>query len=395
MSDDRYPGSTSPQDDYYGRDDAGDYARDYGSGRHDSYSSARSYQAAGQLGRNADRNRDAGGDRYGQRGSNQGGYRQDGSGQGGYGQGSYGQASFGQREGGGRDYGRDRGYQQDRSGGNYYGSYAGDGRRFENVGRNRDRDDDNRRGGQDSGRGDYGGQPQGYDYEERGFLNRAGDEVRSWFGDDEAERRRERDARMDEQRQSQRFNDDGDSRYHEWRRGQMDAFDRDYQEYREENRQRFHSEFGAWRTARQGQRDLLGKVTEHMEVVGSDGEHVGTVDKNRDDRLILTKSDADAGGRHHSIPSRWIASVDDKVTLTKTAQEAKDHWRDEEGNSANLGDRNQQGSYGASRAAASSHTSSSGQGGASGQGTASGQTSASSTTGEGRTDLNRSFSGTY
>ncbi|MBB5715979.1 DUF2171 domain-containing protein [Sphingomonas aerophila] len=390
MSDDRYPRSTSPQDDYHGRDDAGDYARDYGSGRHDSYSSARSYQAAGQLGRDADRNRDAGGDRYGQRGSTQGRYRQDHSGQG-----NYGQAGFGQRGGGGSDYGRDRGYQQDRSGNEYYGSYAGDGRRFESAGRHRDRDDDDHRLGQTSGRNDYGRQPQGYDYEERGFLNRAGDEVRSWFGDDEAERRRERDARMDEQRQSQRFNDDGDSHYHEWRRGQIDAFDRDYQEYREENRQRFQSEFAAWRTARQGQRDLLSKVTEHMEVVGSDGEHVGTVDKNRDDRLILTKSDADAGGRHHSVPSRWIASVDDKVTLTKTAQEAKNHWRDEENSSAILGDRHQQGGYSAGRAASASQASSSGQGRDSGQGEPSGQTSASSTAGEGRTDLNRSFSGTF
>jgi hypothetical protein len=36
-------------------------------------------------------------------------------------------------------------------------------------------------------------QPQGWD-DDRGFLDRAGDEVR--FGDEEAERRRERDARQ-------------------------------------------------------------------------------------------------------------------------------------------------------------------------------------------------------
>lgn len=40
-----------------------------------------------------------------------------------------------------------------------------------------------------SGRSDYG---RG---EERGFLSRAGDEVRSWLGDDAAERRRRQDAR--------------------------------------------------------------------------------------------------------------------------------------------------------------------------------------------------------
>jgi hypothetical protein len=36
--------------------------------------------------------------------------------------------------------------------------------------------------------------------DDRGFLERAGDEVRSWFGDEEAERRREMDARRDEGR---------------------------------------------------------------------------------------------------------------------------------------------------------------------------------------------------
>jgi hypothetical protein len=38
--------------------------------------------------------------------------------------------------------------------------------------------------------------------DDRGFFDRAGDEVRSWFGDDDAERRRERDARRDEAREA-------------------------------------------------------------------------------------------------------------------------------------------------------------------------------------------------
>jgi osmotically-inducible protein OsmY len=37
-----------------------------------------------------------------------------------------------------------------------------------------------------------------YDQEDRGMADRAGDEVRSWFGDDEARRRRERDEREDD-----------------------------------------------------------------------------------------------------------------------------------------------------------------------------------------------------
>jgi len=182
----------------------------------------------------------------------------------------------------------------------------------------------------------YGRQPQGYQYEDRGFFERAGDEVRSWFGDDDAERRREQDSRYDERqdrvRQSHRDED-----YHSWRSGQIAALDRDYDEYRRENRSKFDSEFGAWRTSRQGQRDQLTKVAEHQEVVGSDGAHVGTVDKVKGDRILLTKNDQDAGGRHHSIPSSWITAVDDKVTLSKTADEAKRAWQDEDRNSAMFG----------------------------------------------------------
>ena len=41
------------------------------------------------------------------------------------------------------------------------------------------------------------------------------------------------------------------------------------------------------------------------------------------------------------IEARWIATVDDKVTLAKTAEAAKQHWRDEENNRAMFGDREQ------------------------------------------------------
>jgi len=121
-----------------------------------------------------------------------------------------------------------------------------------------------------------------------------------------------------------------DHHYDEWRRQQMAELDRDYDEYRNESRQRFHSEFGQWRNQRQQQRQHLGRVREHMDVVGSDGEHVGTVDKVSGDRIILTKNDPAAGGHHHSIPCSWITGVDDKVTIDKTAEQAKEQWRDEE-----------------------------------------------------------------
>ncbi len=293
MGYERYPRNNAGES--YDRDRES-WGHDYGSGREFSYSSARDYEAAGVIGpRGGYRRRDEFGP-YGERGY----YSQP-------------------REN----------YRHYHPGGYGNGPDADDGRRY-TVSGNRDYGRDMYR---DQGRSDYGRgrQPQGYDYQDRGFLNRAGDEVRSWFGDDEAERRRVLDQRYDQQ---YRHDDD----YHAWRSSQIAALDRDYDEYRRENRTKFSNEFGSWRNERNTQRTALERVAEHMEVIGSDGEHVGTVDKVRGDRILLTKSDADAGGRHHSIPSRWIDRVDDKVTVRKTAEQAKAHWRDEERNSAFFGD---------------------------------------------------------
>ncbi|MBV8686283.1 MAG: DUF2171 domain-containing protein [Alphaproteobacteria bacterium] len=121
-----------------------------------------------------------------------------------------------------------------------------------------------------------------------------------------------------------------DPHYSEWRRRQIEDLDRDYDEYRREHQSKFETEFGGWREKRQGQRQALNKVMPHMEVAGSDGSHVGTVDKVAGDRIILTKSDENAGGIHHSIPCGWVESVDQKVTLNKSAEEAMTAWRSEE-----------------------------------------------------------------
>lgn len=121
-----------------------------------------------------------------------------------------------------------------------------------------------------------------------------------------------------------------DPHYSEWRRQQIEALDRDYDEYCRENASRFESEFGSWREQRGRQRQSLGRVRERMDVVGSDGEHVGTVDKVAGDRIILTKNDPNAGGHHHSIPCSWIDRVEDRVTINKGADEAMQAWRDEE-----------------------------------------------------------------
>lgn len=319
MVDDRYRNYEFPSAPY--DRDRQDYGRDYGSGRDYAYSSAREYLAAGQLG---GRN-----DRYSPE------YRDD--------------RNF---RAGGTGYRGSQPYSgpsQNYSDGQYRGAYTHDGHRFTEAG-NRD--------------WDRNSAPQGYDHQQRGMFSRAGDEVRSWFGDEQAERRREADQRYDERMGEYGAGAYGrDHDYDRWRRGQIDALDRDYHEYRQENAKKFENDFGTWRTRRQTQRSSLGSITEHMDVVGSDGEHVGTVDNVRGERVILTRSDADAGGHHHSFPSSWIETVDTRVTLAKTAQQAKDHWRDEERAGAMFGS----------------------------------DASATATTrdAEGRVNLNRSFSGTY
>jgi hypothetical protein len=203
---------------------------------------------------------------------------------------------------------------------------------------------------------------------DRGFLDRAGDEVRSWFGDDDAERRRERDGRENggpdynnenygrsasgsagsgstgsgAARSGNFGRSDHDPHYSNWRQQQIDALDRDYHEYRQHSQSKFEHDFGSWRSERQGQRSLLDQVEKHHEVVGSDGEHVGTVDKVKGDRIILTKNDQDAGGHHHSIPSIWLKSADGgRITISKTAAEAHQAWRDEDRNTVFGNDRGQ------------------------------------------------------
>jgi hypothetical protein len=69
-------------------------------------------------------------------------------------------------------------------------------------------------------------------------------------------------------------------------------------------------------------------IQEHMEVVGSDGKHVGTVDhKEGGDRVMLTKDDPKAGGYHHLISIDWVDYVDRKVHLNKPSQKAMVEWQ--------------------------------------------------------------------
>lgn len=62
------------------------------------------------------------------------------------------------------------------------------------------------------------------------------------------------------------------------------------------------------------------KIEEHMEVVGSDGQHVGTVDNVG---IKTTKNDPAAHDQHHYIKLAMIQSIDGgKLVLSIPAAQA-------------------------------------------------------------------------
>ena len=67
-------------------------------------------------------------------------------------------------------------------------------------------------------------------------------------------------------------------------------------------------------------------IKEHMEVIGADGVHVGTVDKVDGTRIKLTKQDSGEGshkGHHHFVPRSLVADVEgNKVRLLANANVA-------------------------------------------------------------------------
>ncbi len=67
-------------------------------------------------------------------------------------------------------------------------------------------------------------------------------------------------------------------------------------------------------------------IVEHMDVIGSDGTKVGTVDHlDGGERIKLTKT-ASPDGVHHFIPLSWVDHVDQHVHLNKTVNEVHTGW---------------------------------------------------------------------
>jgi hypothetical protein len=77
------------------------------------------------------------------------------------------------------------------------------------------------------------------------------------------------------------------------------------------------------------------QIQEHMKVVGSDGQLVGTVDKMEGNRIKLAKSDPEAQGQHHYLPLDAVDHVEqDRVSLREPAQIVKQQWHGAGGTAA-------------------------------------------------------------
>lgn len=68
----------------------------------------------------------------------------------------------------------------------------------------------------------------------------------------------------------------------------------------------------------------LSQVREHMEVVGADGVHLGTVDRVEGDRIKLSRKDSGShGDHHHYLSGGLVAAVEgDRVRLSANADAA-------------------------------------------------------------------------
>lgn len=73
------------------------------------------------------------------------------------------------------------------------------------------------------------------------------------------------------------------------------------------------------------------QIKPHMPVVCSEGGQFAAVDHVEGTNLKLTKDDS---GKHHYIPLSWVTSVDDKVHVDRTGDEAMKAWTTSPGGDA-------------------------------------------------------------
>lgn len=67
----------------------------------------------------------------------------------------------------------------------------------------------------------------------------------------------------------------------------------------------------------------LSQISEHMEIIGADGVHIGTVDKVEGDRIKMTKADSGShSDHHHYISGGLVAAVNGNQVRLSAAGDA-------------------------------------------------------------------------
>ena len=59
------------------------------------------------------------------------------------------------------------------------------------------------------------------------------------------------------------------------------------------------------------------RIKQHMEITDSNGQHVGTVDEVKDDRIKLTRTDS-GDNMHHYLPVDAINRIEDNRIYLKS-----------------------------------------------------------------------------
>ena len=75
-------------------------------------------------------------------------------------------------------------------------------------------------------------------------------------------------------------------------------------------------------------------IREHMDVIGADGVHIGTVDRVEENRIKLIRADSGVAheDHHHYIPKGLVAEVEgDKVRLSANGDVVANLFEQEEG----------------------------------------------------------------
>jgi hypothetical protein len=83
----------------------------------------------------------------------------------------------------------------------------------------------------------------------------------------------------------------------------------------------------------------LSQIAEHMDVVGADGAHVGTVDKVEGNRIKLTKADSGSHSDHHHYISAGLVAAVEGNQVRLSASGANAALLEEEDSGGPLSDR--------------------------------------------------------